>query len=238
MWPSPSLLPRKDNTLAHSTPRAGTPSWGHISPGPSPGSSKGVLSSPMNILEEPGVSSLLHQECCAGGSAGGVCSQDASKKHPFTAHNQTEPNPPEITTVMSPMLRHPQAQGFVLKKQPRLSPLAVRSLWCQSPAREPEPVIFIRGCSLWGPSASSQEKQATGENLSLLMAFPPPASSCSSVRAAPSLEGEYQRGQLVSPAFSSNKSNCLENTSGWGGSFKWTRRTMHRAGATVKVKIN
>lgn len=37
-------------------------------------------------------------------------------------------------------------------------------------------------------------------------------SSLSSVKAAPSPEDEHQRGQLVSPVISSNKSNCLENT--------------------------
>lgn len=92
----------------------------------------------------------------------------------------------QSTTKQSPTLQKsplssppcsdiPSTRSFVLKRQPRLSPLAVRSSWCQPPAREPEPVIFIRGCSLWGPSAASQEKQATGENLSLLMAFPPAA---------------------------------------------------------------
>lgn len=176
MWPSPPLLPRKDNTRAHPTPKAGTPSWGHISPGP-PGSSEETLGSPTNTLEVPGVSSLLHQGCC-----GGTWSQcwrcllrGCKRKAPSFQH----------TTRAQPSRHHhrhvphaqtsPGTRGFVLKTQPRLSPLAARSSWCQSPAREPEPVIFIRGCSLWGPSAASQEKQATGENLSLLMAFPPPA---------------------------------------------------------------
>lgn len=167
MWPSPSLLPGKDNALAHPTPRAGTPSWGHSSPGPSADNSKEMLSSPMNTLEIPEVSSLLHQECCAGD----VCSQDASEKHPVSRVQPSRNHHCHISHTWTP----PGTRAFVLKIQPRLSPLAERSSWCQSPAREPEPVIFIRGCSLWRPSAASQEKQATGENLSLLMAFPPPA---------------------------------------------------------------
>lgn len=36
-----------------------------------------------------------------------------AKNTQFPEHNQTEPNPPESTTVKSPMLRHPQARGVL-----------------------------------------------------------------------------------------------------------------------------
>lgn len=202
MWPPPSLLPRKDN-----------PPW---------------LIPPQGLGHPAGVTPLLvllqaaPRRCSAPGgtrdklpATPGMpcwrCLLTGCKQKAFSFQSTTNQSPTLQKSPLSspPCSDIPSTRGFVLKMQPRLSPLAVRSSWCQSPAREPEPVIFIRGCSLWGPSAASQEKQATGENLSLLMAFPPAAVRG---RAAPSPEDEHQRGQLVSPVLSSNKSNCLENT--------------------------
>lgn len=97
------LLPRKDNTLAHPTPRAGTPSWAHISPGPSAGSSEEMLGSPTNSLEAPGVNSLLHQECCARD----VCSQDASEKHTVS-----RAQPSRNHQSCPPCLDIPRHEGF------------------------------------------------------------------------------------------------------------------------------
>ena len=164
--------------------RLGTPSWCHIPPSPSPGSAGEMLGSPASI------SGVGYQQRAPPGTrdavvvpragAADVCSQDAREKHLVSS---TQPNRARPSRNNHPSARmFPSTRAFVLKTQPRISPLAARCTRCQSPAGEREPVIFIRGCSLWGPSAASQEKQATGENWSLLMAFSSPPLALAAAR--------------------------------------------------------
>lgn len=129
--------------------------------------------------------------------AADVCPQDARKNH-LVFSGQREPNAAGMITVTPRSTHVPKHKGFCPEHAARLSPLAARCLRCQSPAREGEPVVFIRGCSPGGPSAASQEKQATGENLNLLMAF----SSLASALAA-------ARGQLLLQKMNTSRASCF-----------------------------
>lgn len=81
-------------------------SWGHISPG-TPGSSEEMLSSPMNTLEVPGVSSLLHQGCCGDTwSQCWRCLLRGCKQKALSFQHASPSSHP-------PLHRHPQARGVL-----------------------------------------------------------------------------------------------------------------------------
>lgn len=85
----------------------------------------------------------------------------------FPARKQTDPSPPELIIIKPNCTHIPQQkllsgamqQGFCPGDATcTYTPLPARRARCQSPAGERQPVIFIRGCYPWGPSAASQEK--------------------------------------------------------------------------------
>lgn len=181
-----------------------------------PGSSEETLGSPTNTLEVPGVSSLLHQGCCGGTwSQCWRCLLRGCKRKAPSFQHATKQSP---TLQASPSSRPPctdipRHEGFC-----------------------PEDIAkaFTSGCEILVVPITGQGARACyfhhrmfsvgtfscqpGETSHWRKPEPPNGfsstspGSCSSVRAAPSPEDEHQRGQLVSPAISSNKSNCLENT--------------------------
>lgn len=215
MWPSPPLLPRKDNTRAHPTPRAGTPSWVHISPGP-PGSSEEMLGSPTNTLEVPGVSSLLHQGCCGGTwSQGWRCLLRGCKRKAPSFQHATKQSP---TLQASPSSRPPRTdiprhEGFCPEDTAKAFTSGCEILVVPITGQGARACYFHHRMFSVGTFSCQPGETSHWRKLEPPNGFSSTSpGSCSSVRAAPSPEDEHQRGQLVSPALSSNKSNCLENT--------------------------
>ena len=144
--------------------------------------------------------------------AADVCSQGAREKH-LVSSTQPEPDPPEIITVTSQRTDIPEreifcpedaAKAFTSGCEMHAVPITSRG----ARACYFHQKMFSRGTFSCQPGETSHRRKPEPPN-GFFFTTPGPGSSA---RAAPSPEDEHQRGQTIPPMFSSNKSNCLENT--------------------------
>lgn len=187
-----------------------------------------------------------HQGCC-GGTRSRCCrclltGCKGKKKNWFPAHNQTEPDPPEIIIITSQGTYFPEHEGF-----------------CPEDADK----AFTSGCEMHTVPITGQAARACYFHQRMLSRgtfscqpgetshwrkLEPPNAFSSSPSPALAVAQEQILLQKMSTSGARWFLPCSAATSqtawktlkvaGGGGSFKWTRRTVHRAGAMVKVKIN
>lgn len=148
-----------------------------------------------------------------GASAGDVCSEDASGKHRVSS---TQPNRAQPSRHHHPHVPHadiPRHEGFCPEDTAKAFTSGCEILVVPITGQGARACYFHHRMFSVGTFSCQPGETSHWRKLEPPNGFSSTSpGSCSSVRAAPSPEDEHQRGQLVSPALSSNKSNCLENT--------------------------